>query len=84
MNAACASRLFSPQLGPCTLQHRVVMPVPSGSRSAQPGDVPGYWMLEPSGPGTSLADSEDSLRFAELAGVAPMIETYPLEKVGEA
>jgi hypothetical protein len=54
MNATCASRLFSPlQLGPCTLQHRVVMPVPSGSRSAQPGDVPGYLMLKPSGPGIS-------------------------------
>jgi D-arabinose 1-dehydrogenase-like Zn-dependent alcohol dehydrogenase len=30
------------------------------------------------------ADSEDTLRFAELTGVRPMIETYPLEKVGEA
>jgi D-arabinose 1-dehydrogenase-like Zn-dependent alcohol dehydrogenase len=30
------------------------------------------------------ADSEDTLRFAELAGVRPMIETYPLEKAGEA
>jgi D-arabinose 1-dehydrogenase-like Zn-dependent alcohol dehydrogenase len=29
-------------------------------------------------------DSEDTLRFAELTGVRPMIETYPLEKVGEA
>jgi D-arabinose 1-dehydrogenase-like Zn-dependent alcohol dehydrogenase len=30
------------------------------------------------------ADTEDTLRFAELTGVRPMIETYPLEKVGEA
>ena len=30
------------------------------------------------------ADSEDTLCFAELAGVRPMIETYPLEKAGEA
>ena len=30
------------------------------------------------------ADSEDTLRFAELAGVRPMIETYPLEKADEA
>jgi D-arabinose 1-dehydrogenase-like Zn-dependent alcohol dehydrogenase len=30
------------------------------------------------------ADSEDTLRFAELTGVRPMIETYPLEKVDEA
>src|SRR3989475_607410 len=30
------------------------------------------------------ADSEDTLRFAELSGVHPMIETYPLEKAGEA
>jgi D-arabinose 1-dehydrogenase-like Zn-dependent alcohol dehydrogenase len=29
-------------------------------------------------------DSEDTLRFAELVGVRPMIETYPLEKAGEA
>jgi len=29
-------------------------------------------------------DAEDTLRFAELAGVRPMIETYPLEKAGEA
>jgi len=30
------------------------------------------------------ADSEDTLRFSELTGVRPMIETYPLEKAGEA
>jgi D-arabinose 1-dehydrogenase-like Zn-dependent alcohol dehydrogenase len=30
------------------------------------------------------ADSEDTLRFAELSGVRPMIETYPLEKAAEA
>jgi D-arabinose 1-dehydrogenase-like Zn-dependent alcohol dehydrogenase len=30
------------------------------------------------------ADSEDTLHFAELTGVRPMIETYPLEKAGEA
>jgi D-arabinose 1-dehydrogenase-like Zn-dependent alcohol dehydrogenase len=30
------------------------------------------------------ADAEDTLRFAELSGVRPMIETYPLEKAGEA
>lgn len=30
------------------------------------------------------ADSEDTLRFAELAGVRPMTETYPLEKAAEA
>jgi D-arabinose 1-dehydrogenase-like Zn-dependent alcohol dehydrogenase len=30
------------------------------------------------------ADSEDTLRFAELTGVHPMIETYPLEKAAEA
>jgi D-arabinose 1-dehydrogenase-like Zn-dependent alcohol dehydrogenase len=30
------------------------------------------------------ADSEDTLRFAELSGVRPMIETYPLEKAEEA
>jgi D-arabinose 1-dehydrogenase-like Zn-dependent alcohol dehydrogenase len=30
------------------------------------------------------ADSEDTLHFAEISGVRPMIETYPLEKAGEA
>jgi D-arabinose 1-dehydrogenase-like Zn-dependent alcohol dehydrogenase len=29
-------------------------------------------------------DSEDTLRFAELTGVRPMIEKYPLTKAGEA
>src|SRR6266550_1962053 len=29
-------------------------------------------------------DAEDTLRFAELTGVRPMIETYPLEKASEA
>jgi D-arabinose 1-dehydrogenase-like Zn-dependent alcohol dehydrogenase len=28
-------------------------------------------------------DSEDTLRFAELSGVRPMIETYPLEKAAD-
>jgi len=30
------------------------------------------------------ADTEDTLRFSELTGVRPMIETYPLEKADEA
>jgi D-arabinose 1-dehydrogenase-like Zn-dependent alcohol dehydrogenase len=30
------------------------------------------------------ADSEDTLRFAELTGVRAMIETYPLERAAEA
>jgi D-arabinose 1-dehydrogenase-like Zn-dependent alcohol dehydrogenase len=30
------------------------------------------------------ADEEDTLRFAEMSGVRAMIETYPLEKAGEA
>ena len=29
-------------------------------------------------------DSEDTLRFAELTGVRPMIETYPVEQAAEA
>jgi D-arabinose 1-dehydrogenase-like Zn-dependent alcohol dehydrogenase len=32
----------------------------------------------------TAADSEDTLHFAELTGVRPMIETYPLEKAVEA
>jgi D-arabinose 1-dehydrogenase-like Zn-dependent alcohol dehydrogenase len=29
-------------------------------------------------------DSEETLRFSELTGVRPMIETYPLERAGKA
>jgi D-arabinose 1-dehydrogenase-like Zn-dependent alcohol dehydrogenase len=32
----------------------------------------------------TAADCEDTLNFSELTGVRPMIETYPLEKAGEA
>jgi D-arabinose 1-dehydrogenase-like Zn-dependent alcohol dehydrogenase len=32
----------------------------------------------------AAADSEDTLHFAAQSGVRPMIETYPLEKAGEA
>jgi D-arabinose 1-dehydrogenase-like Zn-dependent alcohol dehydrogenase len=32
----------------------------------------------------TATDSEDTLRFAELSGVRPMIETFPLEKAAEA
>jgi D-arabinose 1-dehydrogenase-like Zn-dependent alcohol dehydrogenase len=44
----------------------------AGSKTIQ-----GWWSGIPT-------DSEDTLRFAELTGVRPMIETYPLEKVAEA
>ncbi len=30
------------------------------------------------------ADAEDTLRFSELTGVRPMIETYPLDKAADA
>ena len=30
------------------------------------------------------SDSEDTLRFSQLSGVRAMIETYPLERAGEA
>jgi D-arabinose 1-dehydrogenase-like Zn-dependent alcohol dehydrogenase len=43
-----------------------------GSHSIQ-----GWWAGTP-------ADSEDALRFSELTGVRPMIETYPLARAGEA
>jgi D-arabinose 1-dehydrogenase-like Zn-dependent alcohol dehydrogenase len=39
--------------------------------------IQGWWSGTPT-------DSEDTLNFAELTGVRPMIETYPLEKAGEA
>ena len=31
----------------------------------------------------SAKDSEDTLRFAALTGVRPLIETYPLEKAAD-
>ncbi len=40
-------------------------------------------MIQGWGSGT-VTDSEDTLRFAELSGVRAKIETYPLEKAGEA
>ena len=40
-------KLFAPvQIGPMTLQHRVVMAPLTRSRSEQPGDIPGSLMLE--------------------------------------
>jgi D-arabinose 1-dehydrogenase-like Zn-dependent alcohol dehydrogenase len=44
----------------------------TGSRAIQ-----GWWSGTPT-------DSEDTLNFAELSGVRPMIETYPLKRAGEA
>jgi D-arabinose 1-dehydrogenase-like Zn-dependent alcohol dehydrogenase len=32
----------------------------------------------------TAADADDTLNFSKLTGVRPMIETYPLEKAGEA
>ena len=32
----------------------------------------------------TASDSEDTLRFAAMSGIRPMIEKYPLEKVNEA
>jgi len=49
----------------------------SVTKSRRSGAIQG-WSTE------TPADSEDTLRFSELTGVRPMIETYPLEKVGGA
>jgi D-arabinose 1-dehydrogenase-like Zn-dependent alcohol dehydrogenase len=35
-------------------------------------------------PSGAAIDSEDTLRFSEMAGVLPMIERYPLDKAAEA
>ncbi len=45
--------------------------------------ITGTRMIQGWAAGTA-ADSEDTLRFSELTGVRPMIETYPLEKANEA
>jgi D-arabinose 1-dehydrogenase-like Zn-dependent alcohol dehydrogenase len=44
--------------------------------------VPGSRAIQGWASGTT-ADEEDTLHFAELTGVRPMIETYPLEKAAE-
>jgi N-ethylmaleimide reductase len=47
MKSATLNKLFSPiQIGPYTLEHRVVMAPLTRLRSDQPGDVPGDLMLE--------------------------------------
>ena len=45
--------------------------------------VGGELAIQGSAVGTPT-DSEDTMNFAELTGVRPMIETYPLEKAAEA
>lgn len=45
--------------------------------------IPGSRGIQGFAAGTPT-DAEDTLRFAELSGVRPMIETYPLEKAAEA
>jgi D-arabinose 1-dehydrogenase-like Zn-dependent alcohol dehydrogenase len=45
--------------------------------------IPGSRSIQGWSSGTPT-DSEDTLRFAELTGVRPMIEKYPLEKAAEA
>jgi len=45
--------------------------------------ITGERAIQGSAVGTPM-DSEDTMNFAELTGVRPMIETYPLEKAGEA
>ena len=39
--------------------------------------------IEGTAAGTPAAE-EDTLNFAELTGVRPVVETYPLEKAGDA
>ena len=61
--------------------HRCDILIPSRSHPVQL--ITGSRTIQGWAAGTA-ADSEDTLRFAELTGVRPMIETYPLEKAAEA
>jgi D-arabinose 1-dehydrogenase-like Zn-dependent alcohol dehydrogenase len=45
--------------------------------------ITGEHAIQGSAVGTAT-DSEETMNFAELSGVRPMIETYPLERAGEA
>jgi N-ethylmaleimide reductase len=47
MTTTTHRKLFAPvEIGPITLQHRVVMAPLTRSRSEQPGDIPGKLMVE--------------------------------------
>ncbi len=41
-------------------------------------------VTRPGGPSGTAADFEDTLNFALLSGVRPMIETFPLDRAPEA
>jgi len=62
----------------------LVVGVPHESISVNVIEIVGQKLAVQGWPSGSAIDSEDTLRFRALNGVQPMIEKYPLEKVGEA
>lgn len=61
----------------------VVLGVPHTPLAVSAGDLVGGSRTVAGHASGTAKDSEDTLRFAALTGVRPMIETYPLEKAGE-
>jgi D-arabinose 1-dehydrogenase-like Zn-dependent alcohol dehydrogenase len=62
----------------------VIVGIPAGPIQAA---VPGMVMQRQSihgWPSGTAIDSEDTLRFSEITGVLPLIETFPLERAPEA
>src|ERR1700761_9664237 len=68
MATASQKQLFTPvQIGPITLEHRVVMAPLTRSRSQQPGDVPSDLMLEYYG----QRASDGGLIISEATAISP-------------
>ncbi|MDQ0030437.1 alcohol dehydrogenase catalytic domain-containing protein [Arthrobacter bambusae] len=61
----------------------VVLGVPHTPLAVNAGDLVGGSRTIAGHASGTAKDSEDTLRFAALTGVRPMIETYPLEKAAE-
>lgn len=61
----------------------VVLGVPHEALAISAGDLVGGSRTVAGHASGTAKDSEDTLRFAALTGVRPMIETYPLEKAPE-
>lgn len=61
----------------------VVLGVPHEPLAVNPGQIIGGSQSVAGHASGSAKDSEDTLRFAALTGVRPLIETYPLEKASD-
>lgn len=80
-----AARAMSDAIGGLATDGRlVVVGVPGEPLQVSAMDLVGARREVRGWPSGTSIDSEDTLRFSELAGVAPMTEVYPLEKAADA